>query len=220
MSGKPRLELTDGLLWWRPTRPVLAVATAIIGGGLGVRCWWANGTVPARYDHQDPVADLRHRVLAAGLDGDGVAMMTAVDVARREVATDGGAWAVTTVGVGWPTYAADVDGAENPNGPGTINLLVWVPVRLSDAALVNAATTATEAKVQALAEHRVPGTGTASDAVAVMCPLDGPVEAYGGPRSTWGARLARAVHAAVGAGLATDERDALALGYRRTKATP
>jgi adenosylcobinamide amidohydrolase len=66
---------------------------------------------------------------------------------------------------------------------------------------VNAVATATEAKVQAMIEAGVPGTGTASDAIAVCCPPGGR-EPYGGPRSEWGARLARAVHAAVATGTA------------------
>nr|MBA3906853.1 adenosylcobinamide amidohydrolase [Pseudonocardiales bacterium] len=76
---------------------------------------------------------------------------------------------------------------------------------LSDAALVNAVVTATEAKVQALAEAGVPGTGTSSDAVCVACPSSPPpgeTGLYGGPRSLWGARVARAVHAAVAEGTA------------------
>jgi adenosylcobinamide amidohydrolase len=75
-----------------------------------------------------------------------------------------------------------------------------VPVRLSEAALVNAAITATEAKVQALHDAGVPATGTASDATVVHCPTDGAAESYGGPRSTYGARIARATHSAVLAG--------------------
>jgi adenosylcobinamide amidohydrolase len=83
---------------------------------------------------------------------------------------------------------------------GTINIVVAVPVRLSEAALVNAVATATEAKVQALHEAGIRATGTASDAVVVHCPTDGTAEPFGGPRSTFGARIARAVHAAVLAG--------------------
>lgn len=60
--------------------------------------------------------------------------------------------------------------------------------------------TATEAKAQALHEVGVRATGTASDAVVVHCPTDGAEETYGGPRSVFGARIARAVHAAVLAG--------------------
>jgi adenosylcobinamide amidohydrolase len=68
--------------------------------------------------------------------------------------------------------------------------------------LLNALCTATEAKSQALAERQVPGTGTPSDAITVVCPPDEPAEPFCGPRSEWGARLARAVHAAITA--ATD----------------
>jgi adenosylcobinamide amidohydrolase len=75
--------------------------------------------------------------------------------------------------------------------------VVEVPVRLSEAALLNAILTATEAKSQALFERGVPGTGTASDAVCITCPTAGGVEPFAGPRSPWGACLARAVHAAV-----------------------
>ena len=89
-------------------------------------------------------------------------------------------------------------------------MLVVVPVALSDAALVNLVITVTEAKTQALSEAGVPGTGTSSDAVCLACPVArageagdaAEVEPFGGPRSVWGARAARAVHAAVGAGTA------------------
>ena len=80
---------------------------------------------------------------------------------------------------------------------GTINVVAFVPERLSPAALVNAVMTVTEAKSQALWEAGVVGTGTASDALCIACPVTGPVHAFGGPRSLWGARLARAVHRAV-----------------------
>jgi adenosylcobinamide amidohydrolase len=134
-------------------------------------------------------------------------MLTAADVTRRTCAGDGGVHAVATVGLGLPVPAAvPAEQALTEAAPhaGTINLLVVVPVPLSDAALVNAVVTATEAKAQALAEAAVPGTGTSSDAVCIACPstVDGgpPPEPYGGPRSPWGARLARAVHAAIAEG--------------------
>ena len=80
---------------------------------------------------------------------------------------------------------------------GTINVVAFVPERLGPAALVNAVMTVTEAKSQALWEAGVIGTGMASDSCASRVRLDGPAHAFGGPRSRWGARLARAVHGAV-----------------------
>ena len=91
--------------------------------------------------------------------------------------------------------------------PGTINVIVSVPVPLGDAAYVNAVITATEAKTQALLEAGIRATGTASDAVCIGAPAAGGQEDFAGPRSVWGARIARAVHAAV---LAGAQRDAAA----------
>jgi adenosylcobinamide amidohydrolase len=72
-----------------------------------------------------------------------------------------------------------------------------VPERLSNAAMVNAVMSVTEAKAQALWDAGVSATGTASDAICVLCPDHGSAHPFGGPRSQWGARLARAVHRAV-----------------------
>jgi adenosylcobinamide amidohydrolase len=161
-----------------------------------------SATVDKDYAHPDPPDHLRSVADAHELAGEGIGFLTAVDVREAVWAEDDGVEVLATVGLGWPTWAAAPDDAPDSPVAGTINLLVWVPVRLADGALVNAVATATEAKAQALAEQHVPGTGTASDAVAVCCPLNGPREAYGGPRSTWGARLARAVYAAVTTGAA------------------
>jgi adenosylcobinamide amidohydrolase len=187
------------LLVWRFAVPVLAVSSASLGGGIGPRHWVLNATVPGGYVRNDPEAHLAGLAAALGLDGAGVGLMTAVDTARRVTADDGGVTVVATVGLGHPTWAAAPDGSGHDSA-GTINVVAFVPARLADAALVNAVATVAEAKAQALGGLGVPATGTASDATCVLCPLDGPAEAYGGPRSTWGARLARAVHAAVRAG--------------------
>ena len=208
------VDRTDGgerpVLLWRPARAVLAAASTVLGGGLGPRHWALSATVDKYYAHPEPPEHLRSLATAHGLDREGIGFLTAVDVRKAVWAADGDAEVLATVGLGWPTWAAapqDARGAvtgtttDRP-AAGTINLLVWVPVRLADGALVNAVATATEAKAQALAEQHVPGTGTASDAIAVCCPLDGPPEAYGGPRSTWGAHIARAVYAAVTTGAA------------------
>ncbi len=84
--------------------------------------------------------------------------------------------------------------------PGTINIVLAVPAPLTDAALVNAVATATEAKVQALLDAGFDCSGTPTDAVCVAAHAPRPGEephAFAGPRSLWGSRLARAVHTAV-----------------------
>ena len=198
-----QLKQRDGypVLVWRFASPVRTVATTVLGGGLGDRSWIVNAEVPIEYHHDDPAAHAAEIAAEQGLaDGAGVGFLTAARVLDLRSHTDGGVRCDATVGVNTPTWAAAPDGTWSRWRPGTINLVCWVPAPLTDAALANALVTATEAKTQALLEGGVPGTGTASDAVAVCCP-PGSTEPYGGPRSPWGARLARAVHAAVAAGL-------------------
>ncbi|MGH9275001.1 MAG: adenosylcobinamide amidohydrolase [Acidimicrobiales bacterium] len=191
------------VLVWRAAAPVRALATTVLGGGLGLRSWIVNAEVGLDYDHDDPGAHVAS--IAAGLGlaaGDGgVGFLTAARVLDVETSQDDGVTCDATVGISTPTWAAAPDGAWSRWQPGTINLVCWVPASLSDAALANALVTATEAKTQALVEAGVPGTGTASDAAAICCPPGG-TEPYGGPRSEWGARLARAVHQSVAVGTA------------------
>ncbi|MDG4806658.1 adenosylcobinamide amidohydrolase [Micromonospora sp. WMMD1120] len=186
------------LLVWRADVPVRAVSSGPLGGGIGTRHWVLNATVPMSYDREDPAAHLAALAADLTLDGPGVGLLTGVDVSEVVARTDTGVRAWATVGLGTPVPAA-APAALAPR-VGTVNIVVYVPARLADSALVNAVATATEAKSQAIAELGLPGTGTPTDAVTVLCPVDGPEAAYGGPRSTWGGPLARAVHASVLAG--------------------
>lgn len=212
-------------LLWRPGPGHRMISSAVLGGGIGERSWVLNAQVAHGYTRRDPEAHLAEIAAAAGASGPGVGMMTATDVlSTRALAHDGGAQALVTAGTGVHGWAAtdgteaatydasdarpegaapDGPGApycpEPPYRPGTINILVALPVPLSDAALVNSVMTATEAKVQALLEYGLDASGTPTDAVCVAArvPRPGaPVEEFAGPRSLWGARLARAVYEA------------------------
>lgn len=187
------------VLVWRAPRPVLTVSSAAFGGGMGLRSWIVNAEVPSDYDRTDLAEHASELKAELGLDGDGVMLLTSASVEKNTAATDGDLVATATVGLTVPTWAAAED-HQLDHGPGTVNVVAWVPVRLALSALVGAVGTVTEAKVQALLEAGVPGTGTPSDAVCVACPADGPVETFAGVRSAWGARLARVAHAAVAAG--------------------
>ncbi|MEW9527784.1 adenosylcobinamide amidohydrolase [Microbispora sp. NPDC049125] len=192
-------------LLWRFGPGWRMISSAVLGGGIGPREWVLNAQVGSGYARMDPVDHL----LSMGPPGPGVGMLTAALVERRVTAADGGVEAVATVGLGVPTWAASPEGvpdtapplagASHPGvmKPGTINIVVAVPVAFCDAAMVNAVMTVTEAKAQALAEAGFPCTGTASDAVCVAVREEGPRELFGGPRSPWGARIARAAHRAV-----------------------
>ncbi|HEX2064690.1 MAG TPA: adenosylcobinamide amidohydrolase [Acidimicrobiales bacterium] len=185
------------VLVWRFATPVRMIASAPHGGGVGSRRWVLNAQVPASYGRRDPDVHLARLGVSLGLPSRGVGMLTAADVRRVSSGVDGGVEAAATVGLGHPTWAAAPDGRRPLSFVGTINVVAFVPERLSDAALVNAVATATEAKCQALWERGVQGTGTATDAVCIACPAEGRAHSFGGPRSVWGSRLARALHAAV-----------------------
>jgi len=186
------------MLVWRFAEPMTVASTAACGGGLGERDWIINAQVGHDYRRRDQQRHGAELAAAATVDGAGVVMFTAVDVREVRSAEDGGVRVDATVGLTLPVWAAAPD-ATAAARPGTINIVAVLPVRLTGAALLNALCTATEAKTQALLDAGVPGTGTASDAVTVACPASGPAEPFGGPRSVWGARLARAVHGAVSA---------------------
>ncbi|WP_411099705.1 adenosylcobinamide amidohydrolase [Streptomyces sp. x-45] len=194
-------------LLWSPGPGWRMVSSAVLGGGIAERAWVLNAQVAHGYRRTDPARHLAGLARAAGARGPGVGLMTAADVAAHGRAHDGGAEALVTAGIsvrGWA--AAPQECATGAALPGTVNIVAALPVALSDAALVNAVMTATEAKVQALLDAGLDCSGTPTDAVCVAArsPRDGvEVHAFAGPRSDWGARLARAVHRAVGAALPT-----------------
>lgn len=206
MAWEPRVHRVEGVdeparpvLVWQFERPMLSIASAPLGGGIGPRDWVVNAQVPSDYSRTDIEADLSACAAALGCSGTGVGFLTAASVADFTSATDDNVTVHATVGLTHPTWAAAPAAAVEGARVGTVNIVAFVPVRLTDAALVNAVITVTEAKTQALVEAAVPGTGTASDAVCILVPSDGPADAFGGPRSTVGAPLARAVHRAIAA---------------------
>ncbi|WSC74367.1 adenosylcobinamide amidohydrolase [Streptomyces sp. NBC_01724] len=195
----------DGLalhhLVWRLGPGWRVCSSAVLGGGIGPRAWILNAQVPGGYPRLDPDTHLAEIAAAEALAGPGAALMTAADVTAYTVAADEGVTATVTSGLGVRGWAADpAAGIDGPPPPGTVNIVVTVPVALSDAALVNAVATATEAKVQALLDAGLDCSGTPTDAVCVAAPEPRPgaaAQPFAGPRSRWGSRLARAVHGAV-----------------------
>jgi adenosylcobinamide amidohydrolase len=170
---------------WHPGLGYRMISTGVLGGGLGPREWVLNAQVPAGYARTDPAEHLRDLARGLGLTGPGIGLLTAAHVPALVQREDEGAHAAATVGLRVPTWAAAPAGHPDPELAGTINIVVVVPVPLTDPALVNAVATA-----------------TATAAICVAAPASGPEEEFAGPRSIWGVRIARAVHAAVRAGAA------------------
>lgn len=190
-------------LLWTPGPGMRMISSAVLGGGIGERYWVLNAQVSHGYGRTDPDRHLAELAAGAGARGPGVGLMTAADVSAYAHAHDNGAEAIVTSGIdvrGWAAVPEDAAAGGGAQVPGTINIVVALPVPLTDAALVNAVATATEAKTQALLEAGHDCSGTPTDAVCVAARTPSPDEtphAFAGPRSPWGARLARAVHRAV-----------------------
>ncbi len=211
MHVEMRWHRQDAVLWpvalWCPGPGYQMISSGVAGGGIGPREWVLNAQVPAYYSRSDPAVHIAELAAGLGLAGEGVGLLTAASVADAVQCDDEGVHAAATVGLRVPTWAAAPAGAAGSERvsawrPGTINIIVSVPVPLCDAAYVNAVMTATEAKTQALLEAGFRATGTASDAICIAAPAAGEPEDFAGPRSLWGARIARAVHSAVHAGAA------------------
>ena len=189
------------MLVWRWPVPVPALSSAPVGGGFSQIDWVLNIGVASDYGRTDLAEHVGEVAAELELHGAGVAMFTAVDLSGLVSAECDGVSVDATVGISHPTWAADSGAATKAAGvPGTINLVVQMPVALDPGAAVNAVITATEAKAQALGDRGVPGTGTATDAVTVVWPAEGAPERFAGPRSQWGSRLGQAVYRAVWAG--------------------
>lgn len=194
--------LHRGLLAWSWTEPVTVLSSAPVGGGLSQPDWLLNIGVPSNFDRTDLDSFVAEVAAEEHVVGDGVALLTAASIERAQSRTCEQVSVNATVGVSKPTWAADPSGGFTPWSPGTINVVVHLPVGLAPGAAVNAVATATEAKTQALYECGIPGTGTASDAVVIVWPSDHiDLVPFAGPRSEWGARIAQAVHGAVRSGI-------------------
>ena len=204
------------VLVWRFDPDVRVVSSASVGVGCGTVGWVCNAQVPldfAREDLDELVSEVARDL---GLSGPGVGLLTATGIDGWERARDGEVTVDATVGLSKPTWAASADGGFTPWRPGTINVVAQLPVAMTDAALIGAVITITEAKAQALRAAGVPGTGTASDAVVVVAPVglaDGGavVGRFAGPRSEIGAPLARATCEAVGRRTGSDPAGAVQL---------
>jgi adenosylcobinamide hydrolase len=182
------------------------LSSSVMGGGLHTATHWLNLQVDHGYDRLDPDVHLADEARARGLDpATVIGMLTAADVGAAQAHRRGPASVHATVGISQPLAAA----GRLPRRVarvGTINLVVLVDAALSDAALVGAIQTATEAKAQALADagvaaanHEGPATGTATDSICIAA-LPGATEPFAGPVTPIGAAIAASVHAAVLAG--------------------
>lgn len=219
---RTRVEAPARLLPWLSLRrcesylhlcsdlPLRTAGTAPYGGGMRKVRHILALKVDDSLECQRPERFARARAAEMGPDGPFVSLLTGVSLDRAKVALRqaSGMTGVAIVTAGGRNLCA---AGLNPvwNGPacGTINIIAVVDARLSDAALLNLLTVATEAKALALRERGVlteegfPATGTSTDAVVVGCTGRGARQRYGGPVTLPGHLASAAVLAATRAAL-------------------
>jgi adenosylcobinamide hydrolase len=186
-------------------RPLTAVSSAMIGGGLVETRDILNMHVEDVHLDSQPENDLRAFASTLGITGPFIGLMTAAKTqhARLAEASCAGLKVAALASVGLsnrvcagvsPPVAADA---------GTINTLVLVDAALTPPALINAVITTTEAKTLALASWDVrttdglPASGTSTDAVVVACTGRGTPLDYAGPSTSVGWLIARTVRQAI-----------------------
>jgi adenosylcobinamide amidohydrolase len=167
---------------------------------------------------------IRDRVGAAGLD-DAVVFVTSRDIRRhhleRVAVETERATCLTTVGLS-NSERVGVRLHQPPPLAGTINTLVQVSRPLSDAALIEAVSIATEARTAAVldsGERRkgVAVTGTGTDCIAVAAPLGDDAAAFTGKHTVIGECIGAAVYKATAEGIRAWRSDFAALMAGRNR---
>jgi len=157
-------------------------ASTSINGGIGKVSTLLNHTIPPDWDHHDPVRVLRTIVAREGLPEDFFGLMTAVDMKNLCILQYDFITVFITAGIrNGETETQD-----------TINIIISSREGLTDAALLGAIITATEAKVLALAKNGYSLSGTPTDAIIVASEGE-PIHPYAGPATDLGKRITEAV---------------------------
>lgn len=186
------------MLSWSMNRPGLQRSREV--------AWLEVGNEELRYEH-DPAAWFGLRLRERGL-ADAIGLMTARDLSRHHRAAfrvgDVGADCVVTLGL---NNGEHVGRRLDPrihalNAPGTINILCAVSVPLSQGALMETMSLATQARTVALMDiaYRRPGeqhvvTGTGTDCIVVSSPEDaGAPHLFAGMHTAIGEAVGRSVY--------------------------
>jgi adenosylcobinamide hydrolase len=160
-----------------------AASTGINGGIRSVSTLF-NHTVPKDWADNDPGRELEHIAAAAGTGPDFFGLLTAVPMDNLCVLQFDFVTVFITAGIR----------EESPDGPGTINIIVYSSRGLTDSALLEAVMVATEAKSEALLGMGRTVTGTPTDAVIAACNTASETkDTYAGRITDTGSRIRAAV---------------------------
>jgi adenosylcobinamide hydrolase len=163
-----------------------ALSSGVDGGRRAVKNI-LNIQVPHDFSHDDPKSYIEGMAASMTLEGDSLALLTAVEMQHVRILSD----ACVTVFV--------TAGLTNPSSFGTINIIVISSETLSEGAIAGTIITATEAKTRALIDKGLQFTGTTSDAIIVAYEnsTEGEPILYSGPATAFGSRVAKLVRLGV-----------------------
>jgi adenosylcobinamide amidohydrolase len=208
-----RLEHTARHIHVRFDRPTQVVSSAVLNGGAVQANHILNLNVADQYREERHIQQPPDRTLAQYCRnrcwaGTTVGLMTAasMDSFRMARATEQGVEIFVLVTAGLSNARRAGDWAEyrkigNPQcQAGTINIICLTTAVLTQAAMIEAVITATEAKAAALQNLGIkspasgtPATGTGTDAVAVACGHGSTIVQYCGKHVIFGEILAKLV---------------------------
>ena len=189
-----------------------ALSSAPFGGELRRVKHIINHTVKKGYSSEHPDRDLASLAAEMNLGEGVIGLLTAVEVRRTAVRSESKGdltiAAVCTAGTSHPCAAGvPVVLGDRIDEPGTINIVVLIDGHLTDAAMVNAVITATEAKTRAICICGITmpdgsmATGTTTDTVVIASTGRGKPLPYAGAATDLGYLIGNTVYRAVEQGL-------------------
>lgn len=178
-------QITDDYLTVEFSQPQRALSSAVLNGGWRTVQSCLNTRVPLSCDQDLPAPDisLQQQAQQRALKEPCLGMMTAASMrscAQQELSCSASQLRVQCwVTSGLRNARRCGDPADEHVQLGTINILLWCSVPLSDSAMVEALMLVTEAKATAMLEANVlspisqqPASGTGTDSLAILCPTN------------------------------------------------
>lgn len=188
------------------------LSSAVLPGGFSRANGVVNWKVPLHYRCEDPLSDLRRQCSLWAFDPESsIGFITAAKLTHASIIElEGDRFRLlccTTVGTRNAARSGLPRQTFSAYSAGTINTIVAIDGEMTEAAMVNAVITATEAKSAALqllgiretASGEV-ATGTTTDAVAIAVSQNkswGAVHAYAGAATSIGCAIGEAVYESV-----------------------
>ncbi|HRN83597.1 MAG TPA: adenosylcobinamide amidohydrolase [Hyphomicrobium sp.] len=203
------------MLSWSLTHPGRRIARQVV---------WMEVRNADLCVNTDPAALVREKAAAEGL-ADAVALLTSRNIARyhtaQSVVEDETATCLTTVGLS-NGERVGMRIAEPVRLPGTINTLVHANRPLSEAALLETLSIATQARTAAIIAAKVERagvkvTGTGTDCIVIAAPRGKNRASFAGLHTALGEAVGRAVYKATAAGIETWRTDFEALTSGTTR---